>query len=170
MMKSRPILGVEKNGSLCQGRRSRGVMILGALLLMMLLPTGSHAFEYGGTSGVTLAGTLTVTVVDGLDGSPVPGAWVMVGVEAGDPFAGNAGQTNASGQIVFTDGSLFGPQTVTAAKDGYRFITLIDVEAAQVTLPLELFTVYDPASPPVDTSVTVQGIVKIGRASCRERV
>ena len=133
--------------------------ILGAIFLLMAHPAGGLAFDYGGTSGGPLAGSLTVSVVDGLDGTPVPDAWVMVGFEVGDPFADNYGQTGPGGQIVFTDGSLSGFQTVTAAKDGYRVITIIDVDANQVTLPLELFTAYDPADPPVDTGVFVEGVV-----------
>ncbi len=159
MTRSHPTLGTVRNVFLPQGSLSRSVLFLGALLLMMTFPAGGHAFDFGGTSGGPVAGSLTVTVVDAQDGSPIQGAWVMVGPEAGDPFAVNYGQTGAGGQIVFTDGSLSGPSTVTAAKDGYRVITLIDVDAAQVTLPLELFTVYAPADPPLDTGAIVQGSV-----------
>ena len=132
-------------------------VFLCAVLLILVYAVSSLAFDYGQTGGGGIAGTLTVTVVDGLDGSPVADAWVMVGSEANDPFAGNFGQTNPSGQIVFTDGALSGAQTVTSIKDGYRAITLVDVNAAELTLPLEFFEDLSPGSLPADQGTIVQG-------------
>src|SRR5512136_1513245 len=83
-------------------------------LFFMASVSGALAFDFGQTGGGSLSGQLTVNVVNGVSGAPIVGAWVLVGLEANDPFEGNYGQTTGPlGRIVFTDAALSGPQTVT---------------------------------------------------------
>jgi len=69
---------------------------------------------------------------------PVPGAFVMVGGMAGDPFAGNHGFANANGEITFSHASLVGPQTVTAGADGYQYFSFVNVDRSQIVVPLRV--------------------------------
>ena len=82
------------------------------------------------------ADQLTVTVTDGQTHDPLPASFVMIGQQAGDPFVGNHGVTNASGQILFDDPAISGPQTVTAAHDGYGHATVIAAASSAITLAL----------------------------------
>ena len=108
--------------------------------------------ESGGTSGGPLVGSLTVTVIEAGsdDGTgtplPVPGAFVMVGLEAGSPFTGNYGVADANGEITFTDPALSGFQTVTAGANGYRYYSFVDVDASNVVIPLRLKNASVPTS------------------------
>lgn len=83
------------------------------------------------------ADLLGVVVSDGQTGDPITGAFVMVGQRAGDPFPGNYGWTELGGLIFFEDPALTGPQTVTAACEGYAHATAI--EAAVNTIILTLY-------------------------------
>lgn len=98
----------------------------------------------GGTGGGPISGSLNVRVV--LDGTadPLPGAFVMVGPSAGDPFAGNWGFTSAAGEISFTDAALQGPVTVTAGASGFRYFTLVSVDANDLVLPLAPVSTSEP--------------------------
>ncbi len=90
----------------------------------------------GGAGGCPADGNLRVRVVDEA-GAPLDGARVMVGVvEASD--GSNTGLTDSSGYVEFADfgPSLDGPLTVTAADDDRRYVTFVDVDAADVVLPL----------------------------------
>ncbi|MDM7916059.1 MAG: FlgD immunoglobulin-like domain containing protein [Candidatus Eisenbacteria bacterium] len=82
------------------------------------------------------AAVLEVTVVDSRDRHPIPGAFVMVGPAPGNPFPGNSGTTSASGSIVFDDGAIAGPQTVTAGAASYAYTALIESVEGSVELPL----------------------------------
>ena len=90
----------------------------------------------GGVGGGSLAGTLTVTVVDRVTAAPIPGAFCQVGTSPGSPFSGNLKITSALGQAVFTNGALTGAQTVSVGKDGYNYLTMFGVNAAQMILPI----------------------------------
>ena len=128
-------------------------------VLGALAGSSAAAFQYGQTGGGPIAGQVTVTAVDDSTGAPIQGAWVMIGQEAGTPFADNYGQTGPTGQIVFTDPALNGPQTITVAMDGYRVLTLVEVNASQITLPLVPFAVPDASHPLEDPGVWVSGNV-----------
>ncbi len=116
-------------------------------------------FHYGQTGGGSVAGQVTVTVVDDQTGQPVQGAWVMIGQEPGSPFLGNYGQTGPTGQIVFNNSALTGPQTITAAMDGYRVITLVGVNASELIVPLVPFEIPDVSHPLIDPGTWVSGDV-----------
>lgn len=88
----------------------------------------------GGLSGGPLVGTLNVTVLDstqGLYGAPVPGATVMLGIDATTPFQG---LTDQRGQITFSDASLVKAQVVTVFKDFYESTTITNVNAENLTV------------------------------------
>ena len=131
------------------------------ILLFTLIMAGhagpARAFDYGQTGGGPITGQLTVTVVDGADGTPLEDAWVMVGPMPGNPIADNYAQTGPDGRVMFLDPDLSGAQTVTAAMDGYRHFTVVAVNASEITIPMESFNAYNPASPPDDGTDWVVG-------------
>ncbi|MFH1679449.1 MAG: T9SS type A sorting domain-containing protein [Candidatus Eisenbacteria bacterium] len=90
----------------------------------------------GGFGGGPIAGSVTITVIDEVTGVPVENAYCQIGPTPGVPFAGNGARTNASGIAVFSDPSLSGPQTVTAGKEGYAFLTVYGVDAGTMILPI----------------------------------
>lgn len=96
----------------------------------------SRTDPLGGTGGGPIAGSLQVRVVQQGTGDALPGAFVMVGPREDDPFPGNWGFTSAAGEIDFADPLLQGPVCVTAAAEGYTFLTLPRVDAADLVLPL----------------------------------
>ncbi len=81
-------------------------------------------------------GTLDVTVVDARDGSPIPGAFVMIGPSKGSPFVGNTGLTGPAGTINFQSPAMAGSQTVTAGAAGKAYFTVIEAVETAVTIPL----------------------------------
>lgn len=118
--------------------RPRATLGVASLALSLLAPAAALAQvdPGGGVGGGPLSGTLTVTVVDQASGAPVAGAFCQVGTSPGVPFAGNLKTTNGSGQAVFTNAALAGPQTVTVGKDGYFYLTIFGVNAAVMILPI----------------------------------
>jgi len=122
--------------------------------------------DFGGTGGGPILGSVTVRVVaHGLEdayGDPVPieGAMVMVGARDGFPFDGNVGSTDADGYVSFIDPVLDGPQTVTAGAAGHGYFTFVDVDAAQIVIPLDL---YDPTIWTAEVSGTWTGFPAIHR-------
>ncbi len=90
----------------------------------------------GGVGGGPIAGMLMVTVIDERSGNPVPDALCQVGPRPGVPFAGNLGQTDSSGLVLFLDPALSGPQTVTVGKEGYSCLTIFGANAAEMILPI----------------------------------
>ncbi|MCP3981126.1 MAG: hypothetical protein GY716_17650 [bacterium] len=109
----------------------------------------------GGAGGCPADGNLRVRVVDEA-GLPLLGANVMLGqsesLDLFETFPGvapdgdNTGVTDPDGYVEFRDfgANLDGPQTITAAAGGRRYVSLVAVDAADVLLPLELV---DPALP-----------------------
>ena len=61
----------------------------------------ASAATYGSTGGDDIDGICTITVVRSDTVAAISGAFVMIGLKAGEPFAGNFGLTNASGVITF---------------------------------------------------------------------
>jgi hypothetical protein len=101
----------------------------------------------GGAAGCPVDGNLRVRVVDEA-GQPLTGARVMVGNSPTDSLTGwfdgppdgpNTATTNANGYAVFTDfgGVLRSSATVTAAANGYRYLTMVSVDASDFVLPIE---------------------------------
>jgi len=116
----------------------RAALLLLTALLCAASATASadRTDPHGGTGGGPIVGSLTVRVI--LDGTfdPVPGAFVMAGPRPGTPFAGNCGFTDGTGAITFADPGLQGPIDVTAGAVGYRYFTLIGVDANDLVLAL----------------------------------
>lgn len=125
----------------------------------------------GGAGGCAADGNLRVRVVDE-QGQPLAEAHVMVGqAEAfgvyqttpGGPFdGGNTGLTDGAGYVEFLDfgPGLDGPQTVTAAADGRRYATLLDVDAADLALPLP------PVAPTTPAETFFGDVTNIPTGSC----
>ncbi len=109
----------------------------------------------GGAVAVS-AETLTVLVEDATTGEPIGGAFVMVGPAEGEPFDGNTGWTDGSGQVVFEDPSLAFPQTVTAGAEGYGYLTIYEAAQGTVVMPL---VPPEPDSTMGGTAARVEGTV-----------
>ncbi len=89
----------------------------------------------GDLSGGTLAGSLTVTVLNAMSGGPVPEAFVFVN---NDPRATppSSGRTNMGGQVTLSPPMLTAPVTVTAAKDCFTTTTIQSFDASNATIYL----------------------------------
>ncbi|MCC7186985.1 MAG: IPT/TIG domain-containing protein, partial [Acidobacteria bacterium] len=108
---------------------------------LMQMDTLAGGFSYfdprsisGGLSGGPLVGTLNVTVLDstqGNYGAPISGVTVMLGLEPSTPFQG---ETDARGQVTFSDPSLVKAQVVTAFKEGFELVTVTEVNAENLTV------------------------------------
>jgi hypothetical protein len=85
----------------------------------------------GGASGGPIQGSFNVTALDGSYinwGAPVPGAFVVIQEPA------ISGVTNDRGQVTFSGPSLVRAVTVTVGKEGYQAITLVNLNAANLTV------------------------------------
>ncbi|MHB1844591.1 MAG: IPT/TIG domain-containing protein [Deltaproteobacteria bacterium] len=92
----------------------------------------------GGESGGPLDGTLNVTVLDSdpsASGQPLQGATVQLGVDPRSPFQG---QTDAQGQITFSDPTLVKAQTVTVTYGGFVAATVDGVASQNLTVFLDV--------------------------------
>lgn len=89
----------------------------------------------GGLSGGTLAGSLTVTVLNATTGGPVPSAFVFLNDEPA-AVPPNAGQTNARGQVTLSPPMLRPPVTVTASERCYTTTTIQAFDARNATIYL----------------------------------
>jgi hypothetical protein len=106
-----------------------------------------------GIGGNPINGSMTVTVLDAATGLPVDGAFVMAG-EAPQSGDWNWGYTNPGGIIQFTDPGLVGPLDLSAGADGYSWMTLINLNADEATLPLGMRDRPAPDSATISGSVT----------------
>lgn len=98
----------------------------------------------GGLSGAPLNGSLKVLVYDNYSGSPIPGAYVLVGDDAATALTG---QADSSGVLVFNDASLTSPKTVTVT--GYCHSPI-----SFVAEPVDTVTAYlDPILSPACASM-----------------
>lgn len=127
---------------------ARRIVLATALLVSALFfasAVGARTDPAGGTGGRPIAGSISVRVVSGESGDPIDGAFVMVGLYDGFPFDGNWGFTPPTGLLTFTDAALAGPATVTAGAAGFRYITLVSVDADDIVLPLDPIAAASPA-------------------------
>ncbi|RME47825.1 MAG: hypothetical protein D6795_13585, partial [Deltaproteobacteria bacterium] len=99
----------------------------------------------GGTGGCPPEGSVHVRVLDET-GNPLPGAFVMIGPQIGDPFEGNVGFSDGEGEVVIEDPRLSGPfdLTVGADRDGtgtpdYRWFSLFQVNADSIVVRMKPF-------------------------------
>jgi hypothetical protein len=88
----------------------------------------------GGTRGGPIDGAMYVTVLDAVTGFPIPNALAFTGTN-GTPTAADITHF-PFGQATLSGPDVVGAQTVTVAADGYETSSLIDVNAAEVTLYL----------------------------------
>jgi hypothetical protein len=98
--------------------------------------------DRGGASGGPIRGSFNVTALDGSYvnwGAPVPEAYVIIEEPA------ISGVTNERGQATFSGPSLVRAVTVTVGKEGYEAITLVNLNAANLTV-----YVYPNEQEPVD--------------------
>ncbi|MBD3161383.1 MAG: hypothetical protein GF346_04185 [Candidatus Eisenbacteria bacterium] len=109
----------------------------------------------GGTGGGPIDGSLLVRVVRDGTVDPIAGAFVMVGPHPGVPFEENWGFASAEGEILFEDPGLIGPIAVTAAAEGSRTLSLLEVDAADIVVPLRPL---EPAGPVYEIGDFVGGI------------
>jgi hypothetical protein len=141
------------NGPATIGITADGATLLGQPSVAIAGPlTGTD----GGAGGCPADGNLRVRVVDET-GLPISGANVMVGsfealdafstVPGGAPDGPNTGFTDPDGYVEFVDfgANLDGPQTLTAAAEDRRYLTLVDVDAADAVLPLAAVDASEPA-------------------------
>jgi hypothetical protein len=84
----------------------------------------------GGLGGGPITGTINVTVLNAMNGQPVPDAFAMVGQ---DPTTEHQGKTNMMGQITFSGSELMGQQTVHIAKDCFEKTSFVSFDASDVT-------------------------------------
>ncbi|HUH02882.1 MAG TPA: IPT/TIG domain-containing protein [Kofleriaceae bacterium] len=85
----------------------------------------------GGMGGGPIAGQLNIVVVDANTRNGVPNAFVAVGDVATTAFKG---RTDMLGQITFSDPSLTGPVTVTAAATDYESALFVEFDARDLTI------------------------------------
>src|SRR5262245_14224624 len=83
----------------------------------------------GGVGSGRIDGKVNVYVIDSDTYAPINGATVYVGALSGS--------TDATGLHTFEDGSLSGPQTISATATGYAASTWIGANGANVTIPLD---------------------------------
>jgi hypothetical protein len=98
--------------------------------------------DRGGASGGPIQGSFNVTALDGSYanwGAPVPGAYVVIEEPA------ISGVTNDRGQVTLSGPSLVRAVTVTVGKEGYEAITLVHLNAANLTVYM-----YPNVQEPVD--------------------
>jgi len=98
---------------------------------------GPYPFEffdpvsrYGGASGGKVEGAVNVTVL-AQGGGPIPEAFVMLSTRSDTEYTGT---TDGAGQVTLSGPSVRGPQTVTAAANGFTTATVREVNAENVTV------------------------------------
>jgi len=100
--------------------------------------TAEQAFTYydpsfliGGTRGGAIDGAVYVSCFHAITGMPLEGITVMLGTRPDTPYLT---QTDIFGQATLSGPDLRGPQTVTVAATGYESISLVEVNASEITL------------------------------------
>ncbi|MBK6577907.1 MAG: IPT/TIG domain-containing protein [Sandaracinaceae bacterium] len=88
----------------------------------------------GGLGGGVIQGSVNVTVISRLTGGPLPEAFVMLGTQLP---AQVSGRTDIRGQVTLSAVGLAGPQTLTVAAYCHEKTTIVDFDAASVTVFLE---------------------------------
>ena len=130
------------------------------------LATAYDAFTYfdptflaGGTRGGEIDGAIYLTALDALTGFPIPDLTVYLGTEGvSDYFT----TTNLMGQATLSGPDIVGPQTISVGGEGYEYASLVDVNAAEVTVYLQPLNLAPPSSgqpPPGPPPATIRGRV-----------
>jgi hypothetical protein len=129
--------------------------------------TAFGAFSYfdptilvGGTRGGAIDGAVYLTALDAFLGLPIPNLVVFLGTD-GD--GQHMATTNMLGQATVSGPDVRGPQTVSVIGDGWEYATLVDVNAAEITLYLQPLTSAPPDDgpppPPPPPPATLRGKV-----------
>ncbi len=116
--------------------------------------------SFGGASGAPVDGAVNVSVVT-VDGTPIPGAFVMLSTQADTPFRGF---TDANGQIVLSGPGVLGSQMVTATAANFSSFTVRHIDAENITIvlnPIEADGGGGQGSPPpigrISGEITITG-------------
>jgi hypothetical protein len=121
------------------------IAVLAAALSACPSPAAPRTDPLGGTGGGPIAGSLSVRVVQDGTTDPIPYAFIMAGPREGEPFWGNWAITDESGQATMVSPDLQGPLDVTAGANGYRYFTLVGVNANDIVLALRPIASTAPA-------------------------
>lgn len=89
--------------------------------------------RFGGTSGGGIPEALNVTVLNIVDGSPVPDAFVILWDDLDTPYQA---LTDDRGQVTFSDLGFAAPQMVTASADNFTTASIVEFDARDATLLL----------------------------------
>jgi hypothetical protein len=117
----------------------------------------------GGMGGGPINGEVNVVVLDQLTDNGVDGAYVVIGDPATSPFQGFADDL---GQITFSDPSLVGPITTTAAAEGFETSSFVSYDARDITIFLSRPPVPNPGPfPPPRQNGRLVGNVLFGDAT-----
>jgi hypothetical protein len=130
------------------------------------LSTATDAFTYfdpaflaGGTRGGEIDGAIYLTALDSLTGFPIPDLTVYLGTEGASEYFTT---TNLMGQATLSGPDIVGPQTISVGGEGYEYASLVDVNAAEVTVYLQPLNLAPPSSgqpPPGPPPATIRGRV-----------
>lgn len=101
----------------------------------------------GGVWGGEIQGSVNVGVMDIQSGEPVPGMVVQLGYDADPRYAAI---TDENGLATISAPEIRGPQTVTAGRNQFEFVTYTEVNARNLTM----FTSAYPQSMPPDAPVS----------------
>jgi len=121
------------------------------------------SFLIGGTRGGAIDGAVYVSCFHAITGMPLEGITVMLGTRPDTPYIT---QTDLFGQATLSGPDLHGPQTVSAAALGYESISLIEVNASEITVFMYPTTMTPssgqppPMPPPPVISGRVYGFAK----------
>ncbi|MBT9559376.1 MAG: IPT/TIG domain-containing protein, partial [Myxococcales bacterium] len=96
-------------------------------------------------SGPPLLRNLNVTIIDGGTGAALPGATAILGA---DPTTALQCLTDGRGQCTIGARELRGPQTITAAREGFSAYTVAGFDARDVTLFIRQLAAPGQAAPP----------------------
>ncbi len=98
-------------------------------------------------SGPDLLRNLNVTIIDGGTGAAIPDATAILGA---DPGTALQCLTDGRGQCTIGARELRGPQTITAAREGFSAYTVSGFDARDVTLFIRQLAAPGQAAPPGD--------------------
>ena len=119
-------------------------------------------FLFGGVRGGEIDGAIYVTCYNSMTRMGIPDLSVQLGLHTGAYFA----LTDANGQATLSGPDLQGPQTITVAGAGYASITLVQVNAKEITVFVNPTSFSSssgsppPLPPPPSISGSVSGFAK----------
>jgi hypothetical protein len=115
------------------------------------------ATRFSGTSGGPNLGAVNVTVLNGTNGRPVPGAFATLAIDGPTLYEG---VTNANGQVVLSGPDLGGRQTITVTKDLWSSYSVVQFDAQNVTLYISPLTGSFGPGQPGPEPPTIKGTLR----------